>query len=161
VTRRLFVTTLVIGLVVLIGGTASAYWGASGSGGGSATAGTTEAVSLSPGTPTNTLYPGGQASVMLTVSNPNVSPVRMGSLALATTQGTGGFSVDGSHPTCAVGALSFTTQTNSGSGWTVEAKVGAVNGTASITLTNSLAMATNAASACQGATFTVYLVAGP
>jgi len=30
-----------------------------------------------------------------------------------------------------------------------------------ITLTNALTMSASAASACQGATFTVYLVAGP
>jgi hypothetical protein len=56
--------------------------------------------------------------------------------------------------------LSFTTQTNLGAGWTVPGKVGAVNGSLSITLTAALAMSTAAANACQGATFTVFLAAG-
>jgi hypothetical protein len=160
--RRLVVVTVVLTSVgALAASEAGAYLSASGDGAGTAATGTTVAVSLSPGTPTSTLYPGGHASVTLTVSNPNFSPVRVGSLALATTQGTGGFSVDGGHPSCAVAALGFTTQTNGGSGWTVGKKVGAVNGTASITLTNALEMATSAANACQGATFTVYLAAGP
>ena len=54
-------------------------------------------------------------------------------------------------------ALGFTTQTD---GWVVAARSGGVDGTLSVTLPNALAMAPNAASACQGATFTVYLVAG-
>ena len=48
---------------------------------------------------------------------------------------------------------------NGSSGWDVPAKVGAVNGTLLVTLSNALSMAASAADACQGATFTVYLVA--
>jgi hypothetical protein len=97
---------------------------------------------------------------MLTVANPNRSPVRIGSLSLNTSQGTGGFAVDAGHAGCSVAVLSFTTQTNLGTGWTVPGKVGAVNGSLSITLTAALAMSTAAANACQGATFTVFLAAG-
>jgi len=68
---------------------------------------------------------------------------------------TDGFAVDGTHASCGVSSLTFTAQTNGGAGWTVP-------GTSSlpVTLANSLAMNTSAASACQGATFTVYLRAG-
>ena len=145
---------------VAIGGVATAYWGGAGAGTGSGATGTTVAVTLSAGTPTEMLYPGAQTDVMLSVSNPNQSPVRIGSLSLATTQGTGGFAVDAGHSGCAVATLTFTTQTNSGAGWTLPAKIDGVNGTLPITLPGALAMGSGAADACQGATFTVYLAAG-
>jgi len=78
------------------------------------------------------------------------------SLALETTQGTGGFTVDGAHAACGVASLTFTTQTNGGVGWTIPA-----SGSSVLSLANSLSMNTNAANACQGASFTVYLKVGP
>ncbi|MHB8273467.1 MAG: hypothetical protein ACYDC9_01655 [Dermatophilaceae bacterium] len=159
--RRMLLASLLGILALPVGGAAYAYWSGSGSGAGSGTTGTTVAVTLSPGTPAASLYPGGQANVVLTVSNPNASPVYIGSLAFDTGQGTGGFAVDAGHSGCAVATLSFTTATNGGAGWTVPGKVGAADGTLSITLTNAVAMGVGAADACQGASFTVYLAAGP
>lgn len=153
--------SLLVVAVTAIAGAAFAYFRAAGNGTGTATTGTAVAVTLAPGTASASLYPGGTANVVLTASNSNSAAVRFSSLALATGQGTGGFVVDAGHAGCAVSALAFTTQTNGGVGWNVPARVGAVNGTLSITLTNALAMNVNAASACQGATFTVYLTAGP
>ncbi len=158
---RTLLTTLLVVLAVSVGGAASAYWRGSGSGSGSGSTGTTVALALTPGIPAATLYPGGQADVVLTATNTNASPVHIGSLVLDTGQGTGGFAVDAGHSGCAVATLSFTTQTNGGAGWTVAGKVGAVNGTLSVTLTNALAMGSSAANACQGASSTVYVVAGP
>jgi hypothetical protein len=146
------VLTLTLGTITA----ASAYWTGSGAGSGSGSTATTVAVTLSAGTPVAALAPGGQAGVTLTVTNPNSFSVRVVSLALDTSQGTSGFAVDGPHSGCGLGALSFTTQTNSGSGWTI-----AGGGKPSITLTNALSMAANADNACQGASFTVYLTAGP
>jgi hypothetical protein len=143
-------------LVLVAAGSATAYWGASGSGSGSGGTDTAAAVTLSPATPTAALFPGGQASVLLTVINPNAFSVRVGSLALDTGQGTSGFAVDGGHLGCVLSTLSFTTQTNAGAGWTI-----AGNDVLSVTLTNALSMTTAAANACQGASFTVYLAAGP
>jgi hypothetical protein len=117
-------------------------------------------MTLSPGTPSSSLYPGGQSDVILSASNPNLSPIHIGSLALDTSQGTSGYSVDSGHSGCATSALTYTTQTNGGAGWTVPAKVGTVNGTLSITLPTALAMSTTAANACQGAALTIYLAAG-
>ncbi|HZW43572.1 MAG TPA: hypothetical protein VFF32_04155 [Dermatophilaceae bacterium] len=160
--RRMPLAVLLVTLALPVGGAANAFWSASGSGAGSGAAGTTVAVTLSAGTPAATLYPAGAANVLLTASNPNASPVRIGSLALDTSQGAGtGFAVDAGHSGCAVSTLSFTTATNGGAGWTVPGKVGAVDGTLPITLTNALAMGVGAADACQGASFTVYLAAGP
>ena len=158
---RLVLTSLVVVLALAGAGTANAFWRGSGTGAGSGTTGTTVPVALSPGSPTATLYPGGLTNVVLTVTNPNPYSVRIGSLALDTGQGTGGFAVDAGHAGCAVSTLNFTTQTNGGAGWTVPGKVGAVDGTLSVTLPNALAMGTNAANACQGATYTVYVAAGP
>ncbi|MDX6374833.1 MAG: hypothetical protein QOD98_3821 [Nocardioidaceae bacterium] len=150
------IVVLVAAVTLLIGGGAIAYWRAAGGGSGAETTGTTAAVTLSPATPTAALFPGGQTSVVLTVTNPNLFSVRVGSLALDTGQGSSGFDVDGAHTGCALAILSFATQTNAGAGWTV-----AASGNLSVTLTNALSMTSAAASSCQGASFTVYLVAGP
>lgn len=158
--RRLLLGAIaVVALVVVpLGGIAYAYWTRTGSGAGSGQSGTAVAISLSPGTPTAALYPGGSTSVVLTATNTNTSPVRIDALQLEVASGTGGFAVDAGHSGCSVAALSFATQNNAGNGWTVPARVGVTNGTLPITLTTSLSMSTTALSACQGATFTVYLV---
>jgi hypothetical protein len=157
---RLFTAAVAVVLVLVLDGTAFAYWGGSGSGTSSGTTGAAAPVGLSPATPAAGLRPGGTAAVALVVSNPNAYTVRVRSLALDTSRGTGGFTVDAGHSGCATSTLSFTTQTNGTTGWTVPAKVGSVNGTLSITLTGALAMSTSAANACQGASITVYLVVG-
>lgn len=154
--RRVILASWLAILTLPLGGLAYAYWGGTGSGAGSGTTGLTVAVDLSPGTPTASLYPGGQAAAKLSITNPNPGSVRVGSLSLDTTQGTSGFAVDGAHSTCGVASLTFTTQTNGGAGWTVPGA-----GSLPITLANSLSMNTNAANTCQGASFTVYLQAGP
>jgi hypothetical protein len=141
--------------------TAFAYFTTTGSGSGSAPVATAQTITLSPGTPTAALYPGGSGDVALSVDNPNPVSVRVGSLSLSTGQGTAGFAVDSGHSACSTAALSFTTQTNGGAGWSVPPKVGGVDGSLAIDLTGALAMSASAANACQGATFTVYLTAGP
>jgi hypothetical protein len=143
-------------MVVAATGAAFSYWAGSGGGSGSATTGTTQAVTLNPGTASNQIYPGGQSAVAVTVTNPNPGAVKVGSISLDTTQGTAGFAVDGAHAACGVATLSFTTQNNSGAGWTI-----AGSGSSMLSLANSLSMSTNAANACQGANFTVYLKVGP
>jgi hypothetical protein len=159
---RLALVALVafIGVLLLNGG-AQAFWTGGGSGTGAGSTDTVQAVTLSPGTMSGGLTPGGTRDVVLTVSNPNLATVSVRSLALDTSQGTNGYSVDAGHSACAVTALSLATQNNGGSGWTIPKKVGAVNGTLSVTLPNALSLNLNAANACQGATFTVFLAAGP
>ena len=144
-------------LCVVTAGVAAAYWAGGGSGSGSVSTTDAADLTLSPGVPAATLSPGGQAAVALTVSNPNSSAVSIASLVLDTTRGTAGFAVDSGHSGCAVSALSFTTQTNASAGWTVPRKVGATDGTVSLTLVNAVSMAVDAANSCQGAYFTVYL----
>jgi hypothetical protein len=146
---------------VLLGSAAAAYWTAASSGGTTATATTSQAVTVSPGVPTTQVFPGGSAAVAVTLSNPNAFPVRVRGLVLDTARGTGGFGVDGGHASCGVASLSYSTQTNGGTGWTVPPRVGGVDGSLPAELTGALSMAVGAADACQGAGFTVYLDAQP
>lgn len=138
--------------IVLAAGAASAYFGGVGSGEATSTPAAISALTLTPGAPTAQLFPGGQATVLVSVTNPGPASIRIGSLALDTTQGSAGFAVDGGHSGCGLGQLSFATQTNGGAGWTV-----AGGGTLPLTLTSALSMGSAAANACQGASFTVYL----
>ena len=154
--RGLVVTVLLPVLMAGATGVGFAYWTRSGAGSGSGTTGTTQAVTLTPGSASNQLFPGGQSAVAVTVTNPNPGSVKVGSISIDTTQGTNGFTVDGAHSTCGVAALSFATQTNGGTGWTIPA-----SGSSVLSLASSLSMSTNAANACQGASFTVYLKVGP
>lgn len=150
--------TIGAALVVAIVGAGSAaysYWRGTGSGSGSGSTGTVAAVTLTSGTASAGLMPGGQVDVTLIVNNPNTAPVMVTSFGLDTAQGTGGYAVDASHVSCSLpAALTFTRQTN-GTGWSIPS-----NGSLSITLSNALGMTTTAANGCQGATFTVYLAAG-
>jgi hypothetical protein len=161
--RILKVAAIVAAAIILVvggSGVAYAYWSAGGSGAGNGGTGATVPITLTAGTPTAGLVPGSSSAVVLVATNTNAASVHVSTLSVDTTQGTGGLSVDAGHSGCSVGSLSFATQTNGGAGWSVPGKVGAVNGTLTITLANALTMATSAANACQGATFTVYLLAG-
>jgi hypothetical protein len=153
---------LFAGLIgVCLGGVASAYWGSVGNGQSSAATTTAAPVVVSPGAPAATLYPGGMADIALTVSNPNAFSVHIDFLTLDVSRGTAGFTVDAGHPGCDASALTFPTQTNGDAGWTIPAKVGAVNGSLALTLANALNMNLGAADACQGAVFAVAMAAGP
>jgi len=129
-----------------------------GSGSGAGATGTTLPLALSPAAPSTRLFPGGQTDLTLSISNPNPAEIRVGSLALDVSQGTGGFAVDAGHAGCPTSTLGYTLQTES---WIVPARVGAVNGTREVTLPNAVSMGSAAANACQGASFSVYLIAGP
>jgi hypothetical protein len=159
--RRRVRALAVLAASLLLAGSAFGFWSAIGNGSAAGGAASPLAVSVSPGAAGGRLYPGGRTDVALQITNPNPFSVRIGSLSLDTGQGSGGFDVDGTHGGCAVSALAFTTQSNGGAGWSVAPRVGSTDGTLAIDLANALAMNTAAAGACQGATFTVYLVVGP
>ena len=145
----------VVALVVASG--AAAYLLVGGTGSGSAADGTAQQVTISAGTPTTPLYPGLTGDVAVVFGNPNAAHVKINSLVLDTSQGSGGYAVDGGHSGCTSlsSILTYTTQNNGGNGWLV------ANGSTNVDLTGAISMSTSAASACQGATFTVYLKAGP
>lgn len=157
--RGVAVPLAVLGLLGSVGA-AYAYWTTGGAGAGSAATGLLGSdLVLSPGSPTAALYPGGSSAVVLTVTNANSVAIHVGTLHLDTSQGTSGYAVDSGHATCDVSKLHYTDQSNGGSGWSVPAAAGAVAGTLDLTLPTALAMASDAPATCQGATFTVYLVA--
>jgi hypothetical protein len=157
---RIAAAAIAVLAVLGLGGAALAHWSAAGTGSGSARTGTATAVTLTPGTPSRTLFPGGRGDVTLVVTNPNTIVVSIGALSLDATQGSDGFSVDAGHAGCAVSSLTYTTQTNGGAGWTVPAAAGGADGTLAVTLPVALAMSDDAANACQGADFAIYLKAG-
>jgi hypothetical protein len=151
-----------LGVLVAFGlcaATALAYWTVIGAGSASGPVSAVSSLTLSAGTPSSQLYPGASADVALVVSNPNAFTVHISSLTLETAQGSGGFGVDAAHSGCELSALSFTTATNDGSGWTVPAKVGSVEGSLAIDLSGAISMSTSALSACQGASFSIFLKA--
>ena len=157
--RRLSLITLpvIAASALILASPADARWspGAGSTGTGKAlVASSIVVVTISQLAPASSLYPTGTPSgdVALMLTNPTAPAFKLSRLMLDTTRGTLGFAVDAAHAACTVSDLSFTTQTNGGNGWTVPA-----NGTLNVHLANATTLATSAPSACQGATFTVYL----
>jgi hypothetical protein len=149
---------LLIAIAILAGAAAGAlaYWQGSGSGSATTMLADTESLSFTPGTPTAQLYPGDDASVAIVVSNPNPYFVQIGSIVLDTSGGPA-FAVDAAHSGCSVAVLSFVPQNNEGSGWRIPPQAGTTEGTVAIDMAAAMRMSTAAATACQGATFTVAL----
>ena len=156
--RHSLIALPVVAVVALtLAGPAAARWspGPGSTGTGKAlVAGGIVVVTISQIATSSSLYPTGLAGgdVALRMTNPTTSAFNASRLMLDTTRGTLGFAVDAAHSACTVSSLSFTTQTNGGLGWTVPA-----NSTLDVHLPNSITLATSAPSACQGATFTIYL----
>ena len=150
--------TVLAGILGLSGiGVAYAYFGSQGAGTGTAVAWSTSSVSLAPAAVAPGLYPGGSATVAVTVTNPDPAVVRISGLALDTSQGTSGFTVDSNHNGCGLDAFTFSTQSNGGAGWDVPAASAKYPGTLDITLPSSVTASTSTVNACQGAALTVYL----
>ena len=78
--RRPAVIAGVASVALLSGTAAFAYWTTGGSGSATATAGTTAAVTIT-GTVAGTIYPGGTFTVNFTATNPNNSPVGLGTIS--------------------------------------------------------------------------------
>ncbi len=156
--RYLWALPLALALTIGLASGAVAFW--SGAGSGTATAPVTEPqpLTLAPGTTSSQLVPGGSADVAILATNPNAFPVHIGSLALDVAAAEP-IRVDTGHAGCDVDALNFLTQDDAGNGWQVPARAGATDGALAIDLSGSLTMSTEAASACQGATFTVQVEA--
>jgi hypothetical protein len=153
--RGLIVATGAV-VAAVAAATAAAFWVVGGSGGGTVSAATVPSVTLTPGTATSGLYPGMSGDVAVSIDNGNTYQAFVGSLALDTGRGTNGVSVDSGHSGCDVAALSYATQSNGGAGWFVPA-----GSTLDLDLANAVSLGGGAASACQGATFTLFLLAAP
>jgi hypothetical protein len=149
---------LLVGLTLLfVPAAALGYWSAHGAGTTSIKLPQPLALSLSVGTPSDVLSPGNSAGVALVVDNPDTIQEHITAFSLNSGGSSAAISVDAAHSGCDVSALTFTTATNGGAGWSVPPKVGTSDGTLRVNLANSLAMSTAAANACQGAQFTLAL----
>lgn len=143
--------TLVIALIaaVLLGaGVAGAAWLVEGTGPGTTKAATAVALTVTAGSPSATLTPGGSGPVSAMVSNPNPFPVqllsaRIGTVAAAPLTG----------KTCAASNVTATTPITLATPVTLPAN----SGPTAITVPAALQMLTTAEDGCQGATFTVQL----
>jgi hypothetical protein len=154
--RKRLVRTAVsaaVGLMIA-GSVAYAAWTVGGSGTGSASATSAVNLTLTSGSPSGALYPGGSADVDSMVANSNPFPVHVSSVSIDTSKGTNGFDVDAGHSGCNLSSLSFTTATNAGAGWDIPA-----GSSTDVDAANAIAMSSAANDSCQGATFTVYLTA--
>ena len=154
--RKIIAGVVSIGLALTGTVAATAYF-LSGTGSGTATTQTISGLTLSNGTPSAVLFPGGSTALNVLVSNANSTALGINTIALDTAQGSNGFSIDGAHVTagCSVASAALTFPTLS-TGWTIPA------GASSIPLvlgTTPLAMGASAPSACQGASISVFLKA--
>lgn len=155
-TKRGLAVGVAIVVALVAAAAAGGFWTLRGGGDGTASAETVASVTLTPGTATTDLYPGGSGDVALSIANSNTYRAYIGSFMLDTSRGTDGFSVTGGQPGCDPAAVSYTTQSNGGAGWFVPA-----GSTLDLDLPDAVALGTGAASECQGATVTVYLLAAP
>jgi hypothetical protein len=152
-------TVAAAGVALAIAGGAFAFWSGTGDGSAQTRLGDPQPLALSAGTPSALLYPGEDVSVSVVATNPNPYLVHIASLALDAKDGTGGFDVDTGHSACDVSSLAFATQSNNATGWTVPPKSGSADGALPIDMDGALSMGANGSNACQGAVFTVHLLA--
>lgn len=133
------------------GNVAYAYWTSSATGSGSAVSGSAAAVTFATGAPSTTLYPGGSADVVTTVTNPNPYKVLITGITVGT--------ITSGNPTCDAGSgVTFNVPGSYPTGtYTIPAKAGVGgSGVAAYTLTiaNGASMAITSDSTCQSKTFT-------
>jgi hypothetical protein len=135
---------------LVIAGVAIAYFTTTGSGTGTATVGSSSAVTLHA-TVSSTLYPGASSPVNFTVDNPSSGSQRVGSISLASV------SVDAGHSSCST----VTTGGNPDFAMPAVAvnKTFAPGNGLSVTPTGTLTMNDTGVNqdACQGATLTLHL----
>jgi len=148
--------TVVLAGLMSVTGIGVAYAYLVGTGSGTGTTGLGSPVTLTPATTQTALYPGGSATVAVTVTNRDPAAVQVNGLALDTSRGTGGFAVDANHPNCSLDTFTFPDQTNGGSGWRVPA-----SSSLTLTLPSSVSAGSTTVSACQGASLTLYLTVTP
>lgn len=128
-----------------LSGGAQAYFRSSGSGTGTATAGTLQPVvlaALTSETPTSTLVPGGSADLLLKVNNPNSSSVTLVGIAPKA-----GGSVTPSLPGCTTSGVSLATLGT--------LSIPLTPGANTVHISNGATMSTASVSGCQGSTFAI------
>jgi hypothetical protein len=135
-----------VALVLVLAGTAAAYFTAEGDGQGDASTTTLEDLIVTAGTATNALHPGGTADAVLVVENPNPFAVAI----VAIVAGEGDVVADGTD--CEQSDVSFVAPAQS----TIdELDLLEPDSSTTITLPGAVAMGTGSDSGCQGAAFEV------
>jgi predicted ribosomally synthesized peptide with SipW-like signal peptide len=136
------VAALVLGLS---GGAAFAYFTSSGSGSGTANAGTVSSVTVeaATGLVSNQLQPGTSGDLLITINNPNSTALKLVSVSQ-----NGSVTVAGGS-SCTGATSGVTIPTQSGLTLTIP------TGTATVVVPDGAAMSTSSASGCQGASFQV------
>lgn len=139
-----------VALCILGGaGSAYAYWATTGIGGGSATNGTMQAVTVDALIPGDTLQtslvPGGTADVMLRATNLNAHTVTIYGIAAS-----GPVTADSGHPGCITTGVTFTPPATPLTPVTIQP-----NTSIQLTLGDAASMSAASVSACQGAQFNV------
>jgi hypothetical protein len=140
--RSSAVAATTVGLLGL--GVAFAAWTSTGEGSGAVNAAQAQALTVNV-TNVNGLYPTGSVDVPFTVTNPNPYAVTLNTVSLKSV------SVDAAHSTCATSVITGPAKTVS--------MVAAGNGGTSVSQNFTVSMSNAATDACQGATFTVTLLA--
>jgi hypothetical protein len=135
-------TGVVAGLMA--SGVAWAAWTADGTGSGYAKATTAQALTTGTATATADLYPGSTTGdLVVKINNPNPYAVNVTSI----TNGTGTITSDTTGCTAANSGVSF-------AGWTGTESV-AAGSSSTVTLADTVSMASTSDNACQGAVFTI------
>lgn len=132
--------------VFLIGSVVFAAWLVTGTGNGAAQATTADALTVTAGSTTPELYPGGSGDVTFTIGNTNDFPVSISSIL-----GSGTITSSGPAACNASTGVSFDDQ-SSVTGMTVPA-----NGSLPVTLDDAASMDNTSDTTCQGQTFTIPL----
>ncbi len=152
--RRIFLLVGVVAVLAIAVG-AYAYWTQGGTGSGTATAGTTSAITVNQTSTVSGLYPGGSAATLSgNFDNPNASAVTISSITAVVSSISGGAG-DAAKPACttadfSIGGSVGTTAVPSGSG------TGSWTGL-TIQLLNTAANQDN----CKGATANISYTANP
>lgn len=150
ITKRRAFFALTATLVVAVAGGAYAFFTTSGTGTGTASVGSSTAVTLHA-TVTGSLYPGTSSPVSFTVDNPSSGKQRVGTISLAS------ITVDGAHSECSTvitgGGADFTMPAVAVSATFASGNGQAVSPTGTLTMNETNANQDK----CQGATLTLHL----
>ena len=150
-TKRLVAVGAPIALIVGAG-IAFAAWTSTGSGSGTAQSTTAKDSVVAAGTSAADLYPGGQDTFTITVSNPNPYPIIVTSIPAASSEAIGSC-LAGSVTSDAVSTNPAGITQSNGSTVKIPGRVGTTDGTGTYTVTGH--MIADPDNSCQGQSFTL------
>jgi hypothetical protein len=140
--------------VFMSAGVAFAAWTATGTGAAGAKATSFQALTVSAGTPSAQLYPGGSGDAVVSVTNPNAFSVKITQVTLDVSAGKFVSSDQGSNCTDAAASTHPTGISLTAASGSPLATI-AANSTSSFTLIGKVAMANTSDTLCQGAVFAI------